>query len=705
MRKSSTILPMYYRVFAASQRYHGNESLTYKSEKNLKIGQIVAIPLLSKYILGIVEDKTVKPKFTAKNILDSWDLYVPKKSFVLLKWLRNYYPAPLGILTGLFTPPNLPKKLSPILNEIYNSDPIQLPPLTLEQQDALKSIESSKSNSVLLHGDTGTGKTRVYIELSKKALVQGKSVIILTPEIGLTGVLLDTFSEAFGDKVLVTHSDMTPKERRSAWVQASRSNSGLIVIGPRSAIFTPLKNIGLVVMDEAHDGAYKQEKSPHYQSSRVAAKLADIHGARFVMGTATPLVSDYFAFQNKNLHIQRMTKLAISSPSSSSILDLRKAPPSPGQIISAGSGLSSLDVPKGTYPSDKPLPTRADLTLERAILRKSSVKIIDLRDKENFTRSPWIANPLLDAISTAIKQNEQILLFLNRRGSARLVLCDTCGWHAVCPRCDVSLTFHHDTYNMRCHSCGFNNKVPTNCPTCSSPELKFRSIGTKTLEVEVSKLFPGATVSRFDGDTTKLQSLNQQRKALQNGKIDILIGTQSIVKGFDLPKLSVVGVIQADSSLQIPDYTASELTYQLISQVSGRINRGHRQGSLFVQTYDPGSSLIEQSLKKDYGNFYKHELYQRKLYNFPPYTYLLKISCARSSSKSAYTACSNLANKLRSQLSNITIEGPSPRFIEKVAGRYTWHLVIKTKNRNNLLEVIQNLPGNCTYDLDPSDLL
>ncbi len=642
---------MYYRVFAASQRYHGNESLTYKYEKKLKIGQIVEVPLLSKSVLGIVEGTSNKPKFTTKSILDSWDLYLPKKSFTLMQWLQSYYPAPLGTLTGLFTPPNLTKKLSPILAETSTSNTMKLPDLTTEQQVVLKSIESSKLNSVLLHGNTGTGKTRVYLELSKKVLALGKSVVILTPEIGLTGVLLDIFSKTFGEKVLVTHSDMTPKERRLSWIRASRSNSGLIVIGPRSALFTPLKNIGLVIMDEAHDSAYKQEKSPYYQTSRVAAKIAAIHDARFVMGTATPLVSDYFTFQNKNLPIERMTKLAISSETT------------------------------------------------------SSVKIIDLRNKVDFTRSPWIANTLLDAISTALKRKEQILLFLNRRGSARLVLCDNCGWQAMCPHCDISLTYHHDTYNMRCHSCDFKDRVPTACPSCASNELKFRSIGTKALEIEISKLFAGATISRFDGDTSKLQSLNQQRQDLQSGKIDILIGTQSIVKGFDLPKLSVVGIIQADSSLQIPDYTASELTYQLISQVSGRINRGHRQGSLFVQTFEPESRLLEQSLNKDFASFYKHELQQRKLYNFPPYAYLLKISCARSSSKSAYTACSNLTDKLRSQHSNLTIDGPAPRFIEKIAGRYSWHLVIKSKSRNRLIEVIKNLPNNCTFDIDPRDLL
>ncbi len=643
---------MYYRVLASSQRYHGSESLIYESDKNLEIGQIVAVPLQSKSVMGIVEAITTKPTFKTKGITRSWEIYLPKKSFILIEWLKKYYPAPLGILTGLFTPPDLPKKLPTlILKEDLSLKISKLPTMTKEQRNVVDSIDTTESRSILLHGNTGSGKTRVYIELTKKSLDQNRSVIILTPEIGLTGVLMDSFFEVFGDRILLTHSDMTPKERRSVWIRASRSNKGIIVIGPRSAIFTPLNNIGLIIMDEAHDGSYKQEKSPNYQTSRVAAKLANIHNANFIMGTATPLISDYFTFQNKNLAILRMTKLA----------------------------------------------TRG--------LSKTNTSIIDLRLKENFTRSPWIANQIISSIESALKQKEQTLLYLNRRGSARLVLCSVCGWHAACPHCDVSLTFHHDSYNMLCHSCNFKKSVPTSCPECGDHELLFKSIGTKTLEVEVAKLFPGASISRFDGDTTKQLSLNQKRKDLQNGKIDILIGTQSIVKGFDLPKLSVVGVIQADSSLQIPDYTASELTYQLISQVSGRISRGHRHGSLFIQTYDPGSRLIEFSLNKDYEGFNKQELEQRKKYNFPPYTFLLKVNSSRSSSQSAYIASKKLSEMLRIQHSHIKIEGPSPRFIEKVAGRYTWHLIVKSKNRNNLLEVIHDLPSNCTYDIDPTDLL
>lgn len=642
---------MYYRVLVASQKYHGKESLTYSSANNLDVGQLVAVPLQNQRVVGIIESKVSKPSFTTKGILSDWPIYIPRNSLALLQWLHAYYPAPLGLITELFTPPAMTKKLPeapelPPIGELTG-----LPPLTTEQKDVLDKIADSAGQNILLHGDTGTGKTRIYLELTRQSLADNKSVIILTPEIGLTGPLLDTFKKTFGPRVLVTHSEMTPGQRREVWFTANTSTEGIVIIGPRSALFSTLQNIGLIVMDEAHDSAYKQEQSPHYQTSRVAAQLARLHGARLVMGSATPLVADYFAFESKKLPILRMVTPAIQ------------------------------------------------------IKQETSTQVVDLRNKENFSKSPWLSNSLLSAIKDALEKGEQSLLFLNRRGSARLILCDKCGWQALCPHCDIPLTYHHDQHLMRCHSCDFRGKVPMQCPTCANSDLIFRSIGTKALESEVTRLFPGARVNRFDRDTEKSQRLLQQYEALHSGDIDILIGTQSIVKGFDLPKLSIVGIIQADGGLQIPDFTATERTFQLLSQVSGRIGRGHRRGSLFVQTYDPESTLISLALAKDYSGFYEQEIKQRELYNFPPHTFLLKVSCARASSKSAMSACQKLADELKASGGRIVIEGPAPRFIEKMAGKYVWHLIIKSGNRSKLVEIAQSLKGNYMHDLDPSDLL
>lgn len=644
---------MYYHIWVASQRFHGRESLTYSSEVSLESGQIVIVPLMRTTVLGIVAQDTVKPTFQVKPVLSSTDICLPVQSLELLSWMKTYYPAPLGSLVELFTPPPLTKK-PPVLSKpetLMEAATKNLPPLTILQKKAIEATLAAPAKSLLLHGITGSGKTRIYVELAVDSVKSGQSVLVLTPEIGLTRQLLDTFSQTFGQRVIVTHSDMTPAQRRKAWLRINSSIHPLIIIGPRSALFAPIHKLGLLIMDEAHDTAYKQEQSPYYQASRVAAQLARLHNARFIMGTATPAIVDYFAFQQKNLQILTLDESAIP------------------------------------------------------ITQTTTHTIIDQREKALFSRSSWLATPLLKAIDRALERQEQALLFLNRRGSARLVFCEHCGWQALCPHCDVPLTYHQDQHLMRCHSCNFSGATPSSCPQCGASKLIFKSIGTKALEAEVAHLYPSARVARFDRDTERSASLSNSYSSLHSGDIDILIGTQAVAKGFDLPKLSVVGIVQADSGLQIPDYTASERTFQLLSQVSGRIGRGHRAGSLFVQTYEPDSPLIALALSKDYESFYEQELEERKLYNFPPYTYILKVTCTRANAKSAIDACEKVAQIIQNSRLRVQVEGPSPRFIERVQGRYAWHLIIKSPHRTKLLEVIALLPTNCTYDLDPSNLL
>lgn len=654
---------MYYRVLVASQRFHGKESLTYLSKEKLEIGQLVRVPMQRQTVVGIVEKPVAKPSFSTKAITEALPICIPNESLSLLLWLSRYYPAPLGITTELFTPPALPKKLViPVPTKVEPHPTAKtLPPLTSQQTVALETIQKANHGSCLLHGDTGTGKTRVYLELAREALKAGRSVIVLTPEIGLTKPLDTTFEELFGQRVLVTHSEMTPAERRKIWLTLAAATQPYILIGPRSALFAPLRNVGLIVMDEAHDTAYKQEQAPYYQTSRVAAQLAQLHQARFVMGSATPLISDYYLFHKKKLPIIRMTELAAGS-------DNKKQ-----------ANETSVD---------------------------SSVQahIIDQREKAHFSRSPWLANDLITAVEHALTHDEQSMLFLNRRGSARLVLCQNCGWQALCPHCDVPLTYHQDSYQMLCHSCDYSGSVPHSCPTCGASELIFRSIGTKALVEITQKLFPDARIARFDRDTERTERLQHQYTALLNGEIDIVIGTQAIVKGFDLPKLAVVGVIQADSGLNMPDYNASERTFQLLSQVSGRVGRGHRAGKLFIQTFNPESPIIAEALSKNYAGFYERELAERKAYHFPPFYFVMKVTAVRATSKAAKQAADKVIRSLETH-KDLIIEGPSPRYIEKIAGKFAWHVIIKSTRRSALLQAVQSLPANTTFDLDPSDLL
>lgn len=642
---------MYYRVLVASQRYHGNESLTYASDEKLSIGQIVKAPLGNITVTGIVAEIVSKPRFPAKALLHSWDVVVPSTTVKLIQWLHGYYPAALGSITELFTPPAMPKTIEPTVRTASPVITEHLPPLTQEQTRAMHNIKKSQEQSILLHGDTGTGKTRLYLELAQEAIHRGKSVIITTPEIGLTEPLVKLFTEVFGTRVSVTHSSMTPAARRQQWIAVCTSTDPVVLIGPRSALFYPVHNLGLVILDEAHDTAYKQDQAPYYQASRVAAELARLHHAQLILGTATPLATDYYYFLAKKLPIVRLTTPAVQTQT---------------RVVPV---------------------------------------VVDSRERTNFSRSPYLSNQLLDATAEALSNNEQTLLFLNRRGSARVVLCNSCGWQALCPRCDTSLTFHADTHNMRCHSCDYKDTVPASCPQCQGLELLFTSIGTKALETEITKHFPGAVVARFDGDTHRSEGLVAKFNDLQQGAIDIVIGTQSIAKGHDLPKLSVVGIVQADMSLAIPDYTASERTYHLLTQVTGRIGRGHRSGTLVLQTHNPSSSVISQALAKDYKAFYDQEIVERQTYNFPPFVYLMTVTCARATTASAEKACLQAKQQLLTNVPGISIEGPTPRFIEKVANRYSWHLVVRARSRTKLTEAIKHLPSGCTPNLDPTNLL
>jgi primosomal protein N' (replication factor Y) (superfamily II helicase) len=646
----------YYEVWAAGQRFHGKAPLTYSSEEPLVKGTVVRIPMQNDIVTGVVERKVTKPAFKTKGVVSVFhDKPIPLELLELFHWLRAYYPAPAGLILSLFLPGAMVKKPAefPMFTGLSEDHEQKLPPLTQEQTNALSIIESAFKPTALLHGDTGTGKTRVYVELVRKALEKNTSAIILTPEIGLTPQLIGTLEATFPGKVLTTHSHLTPSERRKIWLKVHASKEPLIVIGPRSALFAPLKKIGIIIIDEFHDQAYKQEQAPYYQTSRVAAKLATLHNAKLILGSATPPIADYWTLKSKQLPIIRMTELAVNAPSRAS----------------------------------------------------TKVVIIDANQQHNFSRSPWLSDNLLANISKTLTDKQQVLIFLNRRGSARLVLCKECGWQATCDRCDLPLTYHGDSHRLTCHTCGFSSATPSSCPECKAADIIFRSPGTKTLVSEIEKIFPKARIMRFDSDSLKPDRLEQHYEAIKRGDIDILVGTQMLAKGLDLPKLSLVGIAAADTSLYFPDFTAEERTFQLMSQVMGRVGRGHTEGKIVVQTYQPESPAIINAVEKQYEQFYEYQIRQREQFSLPPFTYILKLTCSRASRKAAQTASTKLVDSLSSNNTGVEIIGPSPAFQEKMNNKYRWQLVVKAKQREKLTKIIASLPANWTYDLDPAHLL
>jgi primosomal protein N' (replication factor Y) len=642
---------MYFvEVIVADTAYHKNEPLTYSCSIEPVIGTIVVVPLKRKQVLAIVTGTVARPKFPTKEIILIPDLPpLPRPLCALLDWMRGYYPAPLGITAQLFLPSSLPKKQ--IAQTLIEPMPaLELPNLTEDQQVALQSIHSPGLH--VLHGDTGTGKTRVYIELIQRALSEKKSTLILTPEIGLTSQLTKNLQSVFGNKVVVVHSGLTDATRRQTWQKLLLQAEPTIVVGARSALFAPLKQVGLIVVDEAHEPAYKQDQAPYYHTTSVAAKLASLHNATVVLGSATPLVADYYVAESKHRPIVRMTKVAANDTE-----------------------------------------------------QVTTTKVIDLKNRTLFTKSQYLSNDLLEALQDRLQRGEQSLLFLNRRGTARIVFCEKCGWQAACPHCDLALVYHGDLHRVRCHSCSYQTASPTSCPSCKSASVVFKSIGTKAIVSEVERLFPEARTMRFDTDNKKDQRLDAHFNSIHAGDVDILVGTQTLAKGLDLPKLSLVGVLVADTSLYFPDFSAQERTFQLLAQVIGRIGRGHRAGMAIIQTYDPKSVLLTSVLAKDWISFYNNELAEREQFLFPPFCYLLQLTCKRASSQSAQKAAEEFAQKLHSLNYNIRIEGPSPSFHEKIQNKFAWQLIVKSKRRDHLTAIVNNLPSGWTHNIDPINLL
>jgi primosomal protein N' (replication factor Y) (superfamily II helicase) len=648
---------MYYLVWVRSHRYHGSEPLTYSYNKKLATGTLVEVELQSQKVLGVVSGPTPQPRFRTKPIVTVYDLpQLPAHLLKLAAWIQEYYPAPVGILTQQLLPATFTDKAvekssqEPFDGGSWASQLANLLPLTSEQQRAL--ADMVETDTYLLHGVTGSGKTRLYIELAAQSLAKGCSAIILTPEISLTTQLAQSFRAIFGNRVIVSHSRQTPAERRASWLAALQATEPIIIIGPRSALFSPVAKLGLIVLDEAHEAAYKQEQAPQYQTGRVASKLAQLAHATLVLGSATPSISDYYLAEEKHKPIITLSELA----------------------------------QKNSHPA-------------------TEIVVVDRKEHNLFSRSAWLSSPLLSAIDGALSRGEQSLLYLNRRGTARLVLCENCGWQATCPHCDLPLTYHGDHHELRCHSCDYHAFVPGACPNCGHAEIIFKTAGTKAIVDEIKKIFPQVRVARFDTDNLKAERFEQLYDEVKSGDFDILVGTQLIAKGLDLPRLSTLGILLADTSLYLPDFSAQERTFQLISQVLGRIGRGHVAGRAVIQTYHPDHPVLKAALANDYQGFYKSELAERQQFLFPPYCYLLKLTVRRASIASAETAAENLKSEIQTGGYKVRVEGPAPSFYEKLQNKFQWQLVVKARDRGDLLKIIVKLPANWSHDLDPLDLL
>lgn len=649
--------------------------LTYSFDQNLAPGTIVSIPLGKKTALGIIYRKTTAPtdqNFIIKSINKIvHPIPLPNHLLKSLAWLSSYYLNPVAKTANLFLPlgieKNRRKKSSASTFIPQSSNPIQdmaspnaattthyQIPLNPTQKQALTELRKIKTHTKLLHGITGSGKTNIYLELASQVFNSNKSVILLVPEISLTPQLVGRFQEHFGTQVISLHSKLTEAERHLIWqrIHEADQSTPFVIIGPRSALFSPLKNLGLIIIDEAHEPSFYQDTSPRYHALRLASFMAQTLKIDCLLGTATPRVEDYFLAQKNHAYVALSEKA-------------------------------------------------------KSITSQTKISLIDLKDRALFTRNRYFSDALLQDIENNLKQHKQTLLFHNRRGSAPLTICEHCGYQVLCPNCLLPLTLHSDSYQLICHTCGHHEPVPSTCPVCHHGSLIHKGFGTKLLESELKKLFKSARIARFDADNATADSLTQNFEAVKNGDIDIIIGTQTIAKGLDLPLLNTVGIVQADANLNLPDYAAEERTFQLITQVIGRVGRGHTDiNHVFLQTFQPEHPVILAAKSLDYAKFADYLLKKRQLSHLPPFFYLLRISIVKKTEDLTIKKIMELHRALK-KIPDVYLSAPTPSFHEYTPSGYSWQIIVKAKKRDSLTHLIESLDQypEIRFAIDPPSLI
>ena len=515
--------------------------------------------------------------------------------------------------------------------------------LTDEQQlafDTVKEcIETEKFDEFLLYGVTGSGKTEVYLQLIQQALKKGKTAIILVPEISLTPQMVNRFLARFGNCISVLHSKLSIGERYDAY-QKIKKGETKIVIGARSAIFAPTENIGILIIDEEHDISYKSDMSPRYNAKDIARYICKNNKCPLLLGSATPDLVTFYRAKTSKIKLLPLTKRANNSN----------------------------------------LPT---------------VEVVDLRQELANGNKSMISQKLKEYIEENLKNKKQTILFLNRRGFSTFVMCRDCGFTAKCKNCNITLTYHKRENKLKCHYCGFETKNIEVCPICKSKNVKYFGAGTQRLEEEVQKMFPEASTIRMDVDTvTKKNSHEKILEKFKNENIDILIGTQMVVKGHHFPNVTLVGVVAADSSLNIEDYRAQERTFQILTQVAGRAGREKLPGKVVIQTYNKDNYSIEYSKKQDYDLFYNTEIQMRKSLNYPPFCDIIQFSISSSTEQEVKKITKKIYEELKIEFlpikNNVLIYEPVPAPINKIKNRYRWRILLKCRFNNIVINIINN---------------
>ena len=544
-------------------------------------------------------------------------------------------------------------------DRVYNNDSAKT--LTIEQENIVREYINSDDTMFLLKGVTGSGKTEVYMKLVERVLLEGKSAIILVPEIALTPQMIERFKGRFGVNVALFHSKLSDGERFDEWFRV-KEGKAKVIVGARSAIFLPAKNLGLIIIDEEHENTYKSEQNPKYQTKEVAEYLSELKGCKVILGSATPSIETYYRALTGEMKLLELN----------SRVDNKAMPP---------------------------------------------MKVIDMRNELKGGNKSLFSRELFIAIQERLKRKEQIILFLNRRGFSTFVSCRSCGYVFKCDECDISMTYHKNGL-LICHYCGKTKREPRECPKCHSKYVKFFGAGTQRVEEEVKKYFNNAGILRMDVDTTRdKHSYERIYNTFKNGEADILIGTQMVSKGLDFKNVTLVGILAADMSINIPDYRAAERTFQIITQVAGRAGRGDKQGEVLIQTYTPQHYSLQYAVNYDYEGFYEKEFTVRAMMKYPPFGKLLLINGTSKKEELLKNFMHKITMMIKPLVENcldIEILGPIPCMISKVKENYRWQIVIKGEFDSyfskNIKEILYDENKNVyndiriSMDINPNNL-
>ena len=604
---------------------------------DVKIGARVFVPFgprkIVGYVVALTEEAEVKDPKEIEAVIDKEPM-LTEEMLKLTKWIADDYFCSWGEAIGAVIPGGIKKGKAAIGSRVkeFNIKSEGFPPstphvLTHEQERALKAISESmeklEHKTFLLHGITASGKTEVYLQAIEIVLQKNKQAIMLVPEIALTPQTIERFVSRFGHRVAVIHSQLTPAKRFLEWKKIKDGKAD-IVVGARSAIFSPMTRLGLIIIDEEHETTYKQDDVPRYHARDVAEERARLNNCPLVLGSATPSLESYYKAKHGDYKLIKLTK-----------------------------------------------------RIEERLLPK--VKIVDMRmELATRKRVAIFSKVLLDAIDKSLKAGKQVIIFLNRRGFSTFVNCKKCGLVIKCRRCDTVMVYHFEEKKLLCHYCNYTTPPPDICPKCKSGYISYFGLGTEKVESELSHAFSHIHIARMDSDTTsKRGSHDRILGEFKSGAVNLLVGTQMIAKGLDFPQVTLVGVVSADITLNIPDFRSSERTFNLLTQVGGRAGRGDAGGEVIIQTYAPSHYSILAAAKHDYEKFYEEEIISRKELMFPPFVSLVKVVVRARNEEFTQKTASDLAEAIRSEDKTALIGGPAPAPISRIRGYYRYNIILK----------------------------